>query len=40
MNQGWVDREQVKSSDAGQTVLDFYSHKYRHSNVAEWSTRI
>ncbi len=40
MNQGWVYREQVKSSDAGQTVLDFYSHRYRHSSAEEWKARI
>ena len=40
MNQGWIYREQIKSADAGQTVLAYYSKKYRHSNRSQWQTRI
>ncbi len=40
MNQGWIYREQVKTIDAGQTVLDYYTKKYRHSNQSQWQARI
>lgn len=40
MNQGWIYREQVKAADAGQTILDYYSNKYRHSNRNQWQARI
>lgn len=40
MNQGWIYREEVKPADAGQTVLQYYSHKYRHSGKTEWQNRI
>lgn len=40
MNQGWIYYEQIKSIDAGQTVLDYYSRKYRHSNRSQWQDRI
>lgn len=40
MNQGWIYYEQVKSTDAGQTVLDYYSKKYRHSSRSQWQERI
>lgn len=40
MNQGWVYREQVKAADAGQTILDYYTKRYRHSNRIQWQDRI
>ncbi|MEL6439530.1 MAG: RluA family pseudouridine synthase [Cyanobacteria bacterium J06621_8] len=40
MNQGWIYREQVKGADAGQTVLSYYSQKYRHSSLQQWQERI
>ena len=40
MNQGWIYRERVASIDAGQTVLDYYSNKYKHSTRTEWQERI
>lgn len=40
MNQGWIYRERVKAIDAGQTVLDYYTKKYRHSNRSQWQARI
>ena len=40
MNNGWIYREQVKSVDAGQTILDYYTQKYRHSSREEWQARI
>lgn len=40
MNQGWIYREQIKATDAGQTTLDYYTKKYRHSNQNKWQARI
>ena len=40
MNHGWIYREQIKSTDAGQTILEYYTQKYRHSSQQEWQTRI
>jgi len=40
MNQGWIYREQVKAIDAGQTILSYYTRKYRHSNQSQWQDRI
>lgn len=40
MNQGWIYREQVGRSGAGQTVLQYYTQRYRHSGQAEWRARI
>jgi 23S rRNA pseudouridine1911/1915/1917 synthase len=40
MNQGWIYREQIKRADAGLTVLDYYTHHYRHSSRDEWQERI
>ncbi len=40
MNKGWIYREQVKTADAGQTVLKYYTTKYRHSSQDEWQARI
>jgi 23S rRNA pseudouridine1911/1915/1917 synthase len=33
-------REQVDRSAQGVTVLDYYTQRYRHSNRAEWQSRI
>lgn len=38
MNRGWTYREQV--SQTGQTVLQYYVQRYRHSSEAEWRDRI
>lgn len=40
MNQGWIYREQVPANAGGQTVLDYYSQRYRHSSRADWQVRI
>lgn len=40
MNQGWIYRERVKADEAGKTVLEYYSQKYRHSSREEWQARI
>ncbi|MEB3295891.1 MAG: RluA family pseudouridine synthase [Synechococcales bacterium] len=40
MNQGWIYREKVDRSGAGQSVLDYYSQRYRHSTRQVWQQRI
>ncbi|MEM9509619.1 MAG: RluA family pseudouridine synthase [Cyanobacteria bacterium P01_E01_bin.35] len=40
MNQGWIYRDQIKSNDSGNTVLSYYSQKYRHSSQHQWQERI
>jgi len=40
MNHGWIYRDRVKSTDTGQTVLDYYTNKYRHSSQSQWQSRI
>ncbi|ACK73540.1 pseudouridine synthase, RluA family [Gloeothece citriformis PCC 7424] len=40
LNNGWIYREQVNPSDAGLTVLDYYSQKYPHSTPCQWFERI
>lgn len=40
MNRGWVYRDRVESADAGLTVLEFYTRRYRHSTQEEWCDRI
>ena len=40
MNQGWTYYDRISSTDGGQTVLDYYSKKYRHSNRSQWQNRI
>jgi 23S rRNA pseudouridine1911/1915/1917 synthase len=40
MNQGWVYIDRIRPQDAGTTILDFYAERYRHSNWAEWQSRI
>ncbi|PSF38759.1 RNA pseudouridine synthase [Aphanothece hegewaldii CCALA 016] len=39
MNQGWVYRNQVRQTEAGLTLLEYYS-QYRHSSYQEWRERI
>ncbi|MGK7893733.1 MAG: RluA family pseudouridine synthase [Xenococcus sp. (in: cyanobacteria)] len=40
LNQGWIYREIVPKSASGQTVLQYYSRRYRHSNKQEWQSKI
>jgi 23S rRNA pseudouridine1911/1915/1917 synthase len=40
MNQGWVYRDRVGRTDAGQTVLEYYTRRFRHSSQADWQSRI
>lgn len=40
MNNGWIYRDWVNKSGAGQTVLQYYSSRYRHSTEAQWKERI
>lgn len=40
VNQGWSYRERVDRRSVGQTVLDYYTRRYRHSSPSEWQERI
>ena len=40
MNRGWIYRDRVSKSGVGQTVLQYYTQRYRHSSKAEWRDRI
>jgi 23S rRNA pseudouridine1911/1915/1917 synthase len=40
MNQGWVYTDRITPTDAGLSVLDFYTNRYRHSTRADWRDRI
>ncbi|MEO1386390.1 MAG: pseudouridine synthase [Cyanobacteria bacterium J06634_6] len=40
MNNGWTYCDRISKTSAGQTVLAYYSDRYRHSSKAEWQTRI
>lgn len=40
MNQGWVYRNQVKHTEVGLTLLDYYTQNYHHSTKEEWRERI
>ncbi|VEP12148.1 putative enzyme [Hyella patelloides LEGE 07179] len=40
MNDGWVYRDKVNKSGAGQTVLQYYTKRYRHSTETQWRERI
>jgi 23S rRNA pseudouridine1911/1915/1917 synthase len=40
LNHGWTYRDQVPKSAVGQTLLDFYTQRYRHSSRAAWRQRI
>ena len=40
LNQGWIYQEKVPRSAVGQTVLQYYSRRYRHSSEPEWRNKI
>lgn len=40
MNQGWTYRDRVSPHAGGQTLLDYYTQRYRHSSREEWQQRI
>jgi 23S rRNA pseudouridine1911/1915/1917 synthase len=40
MNQGWVYCDRISLADAGRSVLEFYTSRYRHSSRDEWRDRI
>jgi hypothetical protein len=40
MNQGWVYTDRITAAEAGLSVLEFYTSRYRHSSQAEWRDRI
>jgi 23S rRNA pseudouridine1911/1915/1917 synthase len=40
MNHGWIYREQVNPTDAGKTLIDYYTQRYTHSTAVEWRSRI
>ncbi|ACK67917.1 pseudouridine synthase, RluA family [Rippkaea orientalis PCC 8801] len=40
LNQGWIYREQVNPSDAGLTILAYYTQRYPHSSQGQWQERI
>lgn len=40
MNQGWIYQDQIGTKGNGQTVLDYYCQRYRHSSKLEWTSRI
>jgi 23S rRNA pseudouridine1911/1915/1917 synthase len=40
MNQGWIYQDRVRVPEAGLTVLEFYTRRYRHSSRADWQHRI
>ncbi|MGD1852059.1 MAG: pseudouridine synthase, partial [Cyanophyceae cyanobacterium] len=39
-NSGWVYRDRLTPKDAGLTVLEFYTRRYRHSSEQAWRDRI
>lgn len=40
MNQGWVYRDRVPVAAVGQTLLEYYTQRYRHSSREDWQQRI
>ena len=40
MNNGWIYRNCVSPKTIGQTLLDFYTHRYWHSSREDWQHRI
>lgn len=40
LNHGWTYRDRVSPATVGQTLLDFYAQRYRHSTRQEWRDRI
>ncbi|ESA35471.1 rna pseudouridine synthase [Leptolyngbya sp. Heron Island J] len=39
-NDGWVYCDRIPKNHPPATVLDYYTHRYRHSDRATWQTRI
>jgi len=39
-NQGWVYRDRITPTSAGQSVLSYYAYRYRHSDPEQWQARI
>ena len=40
LNHGWIYRDRVDAAGAGQTLLQYYTQRYRHSSEPEWRDRI
>ncbi|WP_228015783.1 pseudouridine synthase [Synechocystis salina] len=40
LNQGWLYTDRINAKVVGQTVLDFYSQRYGHSDRQVWQERI
>ena len=40
LNRGWIYLDRIATPEAGQSVLDFYTRRYRHSSRAQWRERI
>jgi 23S rRNA pseudouridine1911/1915/1917 synthase len=40
MNRGWIYLDRVTANEAGLTVLEFYTQRYRHSTEWDWQERI
>lgn len=40
MNSGWVYHDRIDRHAAGQTVLDYYVRRYRHSSAQDWGDRL
>lgn len=40
LNHGWIYRDRVDAAGAGQTLLQYYTQRYRHSSEMEWRDRI
>ncbi len=40
MNQGWTYTDWLTATASGQTVLDYYTQRYRHSSRSLWADRI
>ncbi|MBE9111621.1 RNA pseudouridine synthase [Nodosilinea sp. LEGE 07298] len=40
MNQGWIYSDRITPAEAGLSVLDFYTNRYRHSSREKWRDRI
>ncbi|WP_013324343.1 RluA family pseudouridine synthase [Gloeothece verrucosa] len=40
MNKGWIYEEQVSKTEAGLTLIEYYTQKYSHSGPSEWLERI
>ncbi len=40
LNKGWTYLDKVATQSVGQSVLDYYTQRYRHSEQAVWQARI